>query len=116
MTVTQKEPEVKTVMKFWDTVIALTMSLATVVILASIHITAFQTAALAIVTRKDLKRTLAKMESVIVTVGQLRVTNVITVLRVIMIFQIVILVDVQMKEVLILFAMHRLETVTAKKM
>ena len=56
------------------------------------------------------------MEFAIARVGESPETNVINVLRVIMIFHIVILVDVLMKEVLILFAMQSLVTVNAKKM
>ena len=56
------------------------------------------------------------MEFAIARVGESPETNVINVLRVIMIFHIVILVDVLMKEVLILFATQSLVTVIAKKM
>ena len=88
----------------------------TVVIHVSILTTASQAADLAIVTQKDLQESLVNTESVIVRVGQFPETNVISVLRVIMIFHTVILVNVQMKEVLILFAMLSLETVIALKM
>ena len=54
MTATQKGLEVKTVMQFWDTVIALTMSLEIVVTHVSIPIMDFQAVDLAIVTQKDL--------------------------------------------------------------
>ena len=116
MTATQKGLEVKTVMQFWDTVIALTMSLEIVVTHVSIPIMDFQAVDLAIVTQKDLQESLVNTESVIVRVRQFLETNVISVLRVIMIFHTVILVNVQMKEVLILFAMLSLETVIALKM
>jgi len=111
-----KDLSVKIVITLMDTVIVSQMLLVTTVIIANMHIMTFQIAALAIVTRMDPKMTLVKWESALAKAKQLLATSVTNAQKIILIFQIVSLVDVQVLEVSMMFAIATLEIVTVNQM